>query len=212
MEYIQINADGSFGRILETNIPIEWDASHYCEVSKLTPEETSLFRVTTTVEVAKPTVSFDKTVVRDGAINVGGLWLQKWKILAKSESEIAEVRNSIIELKTNLIKAERDRRKFNGVKVNGKWIHTDTYSRTQWMALIMDRMLLGVAMQPIPWTTMDGSIVPTTIELATAVFTATKTLDVLAFSRAAFHIAQVEASADPAGYDFSAGWPETFGE
>lgn len=157
---------------------------------------------------------FDATrqyLTEDAPTLVNGAFQQVWRVKTLPNVEAAQKLRAAKDAKIKEIKAERDRRKFNGVKVDGKWIHTDTYSRTQWMALIMDRMLLGVAMQPIPWTTMDGSIVPTTIELATAVFTATKTLDVLAFSRAAFHISQVETSADPASYDYSAGWPETFG-
>lgn len=150
-------------------------------------------------------------LTEDAPTLVNGAFQQVWRVKTLPNVEAAQKLRAAKDAKIKEIKAERDRRKFNGVKVDGKWIHTDTYSRTQWMALIMDRMLLGVAMQPIPWTTMDGSIVPTTIELATAVFTATKTLDVLAFSRAAFHISQVETSADPASYDYSAGWPETFG-
>lgn len=142
---------------------------------------------------------------------VNGVFQQVWRVNTLPNVEAAQKLRAAKDAKIREIKTERDRRKFNGVKISGKWIHTDTYSRTQWMALIMDQMLLDTPVPPIPWTTMDGTVVTTTIELAKAVFTATKTLDVMAFARSAAHIAQVEASTDPATYDFSGGWPETFG-
>lgn len=108
----------------------------------------------------------------------------------------------------NRIKAERDRRKFNGVLVSGKWIHTDVFSRTQWMAMVM----MGASIPAISWTTMDGTQVTTSQALAGGVFNAVATLDATVFAVAASHIAAMEASDNPLAYDFSAGWPATFGE
>lgn len=105
------------------------------------------------------------------------------------------------------IKVERDRRKFNGVLVSGKWIHTDTFSRTQWMAM----MMMGASIPAISWTTMDGTTVMTSQALAAGVFSAVATMDATVFAVAASHIAAMEASDNPMAYDFSAGWPATFG-
>lgn len=104
------------------------------------------------------------------------------------------------------IKAERDRRKFNGVKVGTKWIHTDTYSRTQWMAMVM----MGASIPAIDWTTMDGTSVTTSQTLAGQVFQGTAQLDATLFGHAKALITQVEAAADPASVDIAAGWPATF--
>ena len=104
------------------------------------------------------------------------------------------------------IKAERDRRKFNGVFVSGKWIHTDTYSRTQWMGMVM----MGASVPAIEWTTMDGTSITTSQALAGAVFQATATLDATLFAYAKSLIAAVDASGDPASVDITTGWPATF--
>lgn len=108
--------------------------------------------------------------------------------------------------KTAAIKAERDRRKFNGVFVSGKWIHTDTYSRTQWMGMVM----MGAGVPAIEWTTMDNTTIATSQALAGAVFAATATLDATLFAFAKGLIAAVDASNDPASVDIATGWPATY--
>ncbi len=104
------------------------------------------------------------------------------------------------------IRAERDRRKFNGVLVSTKWIHTDTYSRTQWMGMVM----MGASVPAIEWTTMDGTSITTSQALAGAVFQATATLDSTLFAFAKSLIDTVNASSDPASVDITTGWPATF--
>lgn len=104
------------------------------------------------------------------------------------------------------IKAERDFRKFNGVFAEGFWFHSDTYSRTQWLALTM----LGASVPAVQWTTMTGAQVALTPALVQAVFQATVTLDANVFGVAASHRTAMEASQDPGAYDFSTGWPDTF--
>lgn len=104
------------------------------------------------------------------------------------------------------IRAERDRRKFNGVFVSDKWIHTDTYSRTQWMGMV----IMGASVPAIAWTTMDNTTITTSQALAGAVFQATATLDATLFAYAKSLMSQVDASSDPASVDIAAGWPATF--
>ena len=104
------------------------------------------------------------------------------------------------------IKAERDRRKLNGVFVSGKWIHTDVFSRTQWMAM----MMMGASIPSIPWTTMDYSTINTTQALAQQVFAAVATLDSTLFAQATAHRTAMELAPNPLTYDFSAGWQATF--
>ena len=104
------------------------------------------------------------------------------------------------------IKAERDRRKFNGVKVGTKWLHTDTYSRTQWLGMV----LMGASIPAIDWTTMDGTSVTTSQALAGQVFQGTAQLDAQLFGYSKALITQVEAAADPASVDIVTGWPATF--
>ena len=107
------------------------------------------------------------------------------------------------------IKAERDRRKLEGgYQAAGKWFHTDTFSRTQQMGLVMAGA--GIPANT-PWKTMDGSFVTMTQTLAGQIFTAAMLQDKATFTAAETHKAAMEASADPLAYDFSGGWPATFG-
>jgi hypothetical protein len=125
------------------------------------------------------------------------------------------------------IKAERDRRKSGGFKVNvgssNKWFHSDADSRIQHLGLkdkardliagggqMTDKLtILG---QTVKWKTMDGSLVEITAQLAFDIVAAAGDLDAQLFATAETHKAAMEASADPASYDFSAGWPKSFGE
>lgn len=108
------------------------------------------------------------------------------------------------------IKANRDRRtQHGGYQVAGKWFHSDTFSRTQQLGLVM----LGASIPPdTQWKTMDGSFVTMTPTLASQVFAAAAASDIEIFAAAEAHRTAMDAAADPAAYDFSSGWPAAFGE
>lgn len=109
--------------------------------------------------------------------------------------------------KWDAIKAKREQVKAGGVKVGDKWFHTDDASRIQHMALNM----MGAAIPAnLQWKTMDGSFVTMNQALAGQVFQAVAVLDMQAFAKAEEHRVAMEASNDPASYDFSAGWPASF--
>lgn len=121
------------------------------------------------------------------------------------------------------IKAERDRRKAAGVKVGDNWFHSDDGSRIQWIGLkdqARDVLAAGGTTSTvlqrlgrnIMWKTMSGAFVPATVGLAFAVVEAVGDLDAAAFGAAEQHRAAMEASADPAAYDLSTGWPLVYGE
>lgn len=120
------------------------------------------------------------------------------------------------------IKAKRDAIKAGGVKVGTKWYHTDTESRIQHLGLLektraaraaggTDATRLQALGQDIKWKTMDGSFIYLTVKHAEDIFAAVTDLDAAAFAAAETHRVAMEASADPAAYDFAAGWPATFG-
>jgi hypothetical protein len=113
------------------------------------------------------------------------------------------------ELMWERIKAERDRRKLEGGYTSGgKWFHSDTFSRTQQIGLVM----LGSNIPAnTPWKTMDGSFVTMTQTLANQVFGAAAAQDLATFAAAEGHKAAMQASADPMAYNFSDGWPAVFG-
>ena len=111
------------------------------------------------------------------------------------------------------IKGERDRRKVGGVKVKvgttNKWFHSDDASRIQQMGLVM--MGAGIPAN-LQWKTMDGSFITMTQALATSVFGAVAASDQTVFAAAETHRVAMEASADPASYDYSGGWLKIYGE
>lgn len=139
-------------------------------------------------------------------------WEQRWEVVSiytDQQDEDDAVAANLATLRASRIvqiKAERDRRKFNGVLVSTKWIHTDTYSRTQWMGMVM----MGASVPAIPWTTMDNTSITTSQALAGAVFQATATLDSTLFAFAKSLIDTVNASSDPTSVDITTGWPATF--
>lgn len=123
------------------------------------------------------------------------------------------------------IKAERERRKSGGFKVkvgsSNKWFHSDADSRIQHLGLkdkARDLIAGGGAMtdkltilgQTVKWKTMDGSFVDVSAQVAFDIVASAGDLDAQLFAAAETHKAAMEASADPASYDFSSGWPATF--
>lgn len=120
------------------------------------------------------------------------------------------------------IKVMRDRRKAGGFKVGTLWFHSDADSRIQHLGLkdkARDLIAAGGVMtdnlsilgQPVRWKTIDGASANVTAQLAFDIVAAAGDLDARLFTVAETHRAAMEAAADPAAYDFSAGWPETFG-
>ena len=120
------------------------------------------------------------------------------------------------------IKADRDRRKTGGFKVRSLWFHSDHDSRIQHIGLkdkARDLLAAGGAMtdnliilgQPVKWKTMDGSFATITAQLAFDIVAAAGDLDARLFAVAETHRSAMEAATDPTTYDFSVGWPETFG-
>lgn len=122
------------------------------------------------------------------------------------------------------IKAERDRRLLVGgfkVSIGGadKWFHSDLVSRSQQLALdsIATKMkALGAAdatlVTPVPWKTMDGTTVLMSVGLALQLLPAAATREAANFATAETHKAAMEASDEPAEYEFDADWPQTFEE
>ena len=106
------------------------------------------------------------------------------------------------------IKTERDRRIQSGdYKVGAKWFHSDTFSRTQQIGLVM----LGASI-PVntPWKTMDGTSIIMTQTLAGQIFAAAAASDIAIFAAAEVHKAAIETCTDLASYDFYRDWPTTF--
>lgn len=110
------------------------------------------------------------------------------------------------------IQAEREKRKYGGVQVAGKWFHTDDSSRIQQLGLVMMGANLPVG---IMWKTMDNSFIEMTPTLAGQIFQAVAAKDIAIFTVAEQHRALMNASADPITYNHMNGnpaWPLMYGE
>lgn len=152
-------------------------------------------------------------------------WLNReWMWDSASHSMIPDVADGKIRT-WGTIKTERDRRKSGGFKVmvgsSYRWFHSDVDSRIQHLGLkdkardlisgggvMTDKLtILG---QIVKWKTMDGSFIDVTAQIAFDIVSSAGDLDAQLFSVAEMHKAAMEASANPASYDFTAGWPAIF--
>jgi hypothetical protein len=113
----------------------------------------------------------------------------------------------------------------SGVFCNGKWFNTDVISRTQYeryytkaMALLAtdntatDATVLSTSIGPTYWKTMDNSFIPMTIGLIKLLMPAIENREAEVFYQAEVHRTLLWNSTDPANYDFSTGWPISFGD
>lgn len=121
------------------------------------------------------------------------------------------------------IKAERDRRALGGFSVGGYWFHGDAFSRSQHLGMkdqARDILAAGGSQvdpliadgEEVQWKSMSGEFVLVTVQLAFAIVQAAADADARVFRAAEAHLAAMRGSADPAAYDFSAGWPAIYGE
>lgn len=132
-----------------------------------------------------------------------------WSLVAGSWSPPQDGTEVIKARHWESIKAERDRRiQSGGFLVAGKWFHSDTFSRTQQMGLVM---MGGNIPSGLHWKTMDGSFVTMTQSMAAQVFAAAAISDAALFSRAEQIKAAMES--DPAAFNLAAqSWPMMFGD
>lgn len=148
--------------------------------------------------------------VLEGETLDGLIWLDGVKPRPTNEAILSEVGNAKKATAWDAIQAERNRRtREGGYQVAGKWFHSDEFSRGQQLGLV----LLGASIPAgLQWKTMDGTFVTMTSAMAQQILGAAAASDTAIFAAAEVHKAAMEASTDPAAYDFSSGWPKVFGE
>jgi hypothetical protein len=160
-----------------------------------------------------------------------GQWRHNWSIVARTSQEAATTLAGAYSEVEERIKSFRDNRLVNGgfpVTVNSvkKWVHSDTFSRTQWPMIVrradkvdasggdMDAILLkrdGTG--PLVWKLKGGTgYLPLTANLALQIAQNGEVQDEATFQRCEILIAQMRATANPYVFDFTHGWPEVFGE
>lgn len=154
--------------------------------------------------------------VREGTpvLTNKGFYEQTWTVVQKYNTE--EERNEAIASdlaskraqKWEQIKAERDNKTHNGgYPAAGKWFHSDTFSRSQQLGLV----LMGANIPAgLMWKTMDGSFIEMTQAVANDVFIGAGIQDSATFAHAESLKAQVDASNDPLTIDIYSGWPLCF--
>lgn len=103
------------------------------------------------------------------------------------------------------IKAIRDHKtQLGGFPAAGKWFHSDTFSRSQHLGMV----LAGASLPAIPWKTMDGTFITTTPALAQQIFAAAFAQDGAMFAHA--ENLRAQALIDPNAVDITAGWPQVY--
>jgi hypothetical protein len=105
------------------------------------------------------------------------------------------------------IKEIRDRKTtLGGYKAAGKWFHSDPFSRSQHLGLV----ILGTNLPEIDWKTMDGTMLRLTQPIVQQVFISAVTQDSALFAYAESLINQVNTTENIDSIDINAGWPETY--
>jgi hypothetical protein len=108
------------------------------------------------------------------------------------------------------IKSKRDKLRFvGGVQVNGHWFKSDQIAVSEYNSIIS----LGLPDSTVlrhNWRTMDNGEVAMTPLLAKQIIQAGFAQAAAIDDAAQVHKAAMEASENPASYDFSGGWPVIF--
>lgn len=137
-----------------------------------------------------------------------GQWYEQYEVVELEPEAVEANLANARAVRWEQIKQTRDAKTQNGGYLAAtKWFHSDTFSRTQQLGLVMMGPSIPEGLQ---WKTMDGSFVAMTPTLASQVFAAAAAQDAALFAHAEALKAQVDAAADPNAVDISAGWPATF--
>jgi len=128
--------------------------------------------------------------------------------VAEFEASRTESSDAIKARKWEEIKKYRDNLVENGgFKVGAHWYHSNLLSRTQYISLVM--MGANIPAGTV-WKTLDNGYIPMNQALAGQIFAAGAAQDAALFAKAAEHKTALDASSDPANYDYTTGWPETY--
>jgi len=160
MEYAQLNADGSFGWQVNTHGNVEWDATHFCPASKLTPEEAEMFRVVPFTLTPQP--AFDpitQLCFQSGGEFVDGHWRSTWTHQTLPDDQIAERQAAAAVAAREAAKAARQAA-VEAIKVTtaaGNTFDGDETSQTRMSRAII---ALGTGLAPsVNWVLADNSVI-----------------------------------------------------
>lgn len=111
MRHVIENPDGSFKEHIITTGNIEWDETHLCPASALTPDERALFRVVEFREVPPPPPSRWQAVREAAPVKINGVWTQRWEVfdlplsLGDKRSQIKRQADDIARMKRDQVVA-----------------------------------------------------------------------------------------------------------
>lgn len=112
------------------------------------------------------------------------------------------------------IRSERDRRQLDGgVKVGDHWFLSSERAVSEYNTIVAT--MSGIPATTVvrkDWRTMDGATVDMTPALALQILKTGIQQRYAIDDAALAHKAAMEVNADPTAYDFSARWPQIFGE
>lgn len=187
----------------ETQFPANW-------LALATPDELAELSI---VAVAPPPMPADFDPKRYKWVETAdppyGAWVP-W-----TDAELAALRKVEIDSITERIKAERDRRRYEGgVKVGSHWFKSGRDQAIEYSNLAAMAQFAGLPDSAVlrqGWRTMaDGVTVDMTPLLAKQIVLAGGANWMAVDDAAKAHIAAASAAASPASYDFSGGWPEVY--
>lgn len=146
-----------------------------------------------------------KVVESDPIEHSDGTLSQNWMVVPLLNDEVSQALADARKAISKLIKAKRNELLENGgFKVDGKWYHNDTFSRTQQAKL----MHLGTGIpKGTKWKTMDGSFVEMTPKLAEAIVSASILNDIAIFNHAEELLKDINSRPDPSNTKINEGWP-----
>ena len=122
---------------------------------------------------------------------------------------VAPSRAALIADRWGWVKERRQRVTEGGVLVGAHWLHTDLYSRTQWLGMLVAGAGLPAG---INWKTMSGDFVTLTPTLVQQVFAAIQAKELAAFAHGEALRSALDAADDPRDVDIDAGWPASFND
>jgi hypothetical protein len=131
-------------------------------------------------------------------------------VVIVEESNLEQARR----LKWMQIKARRDAGKSGGFKLGERWFHSDEPSRAQYGVLLttaVEKSLPTTWVLDPEWKDMRGIKAPMTVADLRGIRDVGLMVEATLFYNAERHRAAMEASDDPATYDFTTGWPPIYG-
>ncbi len=121
---------------------------------------------------------------------------------------------TILDLKWADIVAERNRRWFEGgAKVGSLWFLSHNQAVGEYTSILVLAQKLGLpgaTVMRADWRSMSEETQNMTPDLAAQILQAGMAMRAAVDDASQVHKVAMEAAEDPASYDFSGGWPETF--